>query len=68
MNVKTVISNIDNTILGKEMLRKELCNALQQSSSTVTNEMFSAVIGFLDVNLKELRAIKSDLEECVDVE
>ena len=58
MNLSTVITNLRNTIAGKEAFAEKLREEVNPSNHT------KVLLGFLAVNLQELRAILDDLVEC----
>ena len=60
MNIQTVITNLRNTIAGKEAFAEKLREEVNPSNHT------KVLLGFLAVNLQELRAILADVEKCVD--
>ena len=60
MNLSTVITNLRNTIAGKEAFQAKLREETNPSDST------KYLLGFLAVNLQELRAILADIEKCVE--
>lgn len=64
MNLSTVITNLKTTIAGKEAFAEKLREEVNPSNHT------KVLLGFLAVNLQELRAILADIEKCVakDVE
>lgn len=60
MNIQTVAENLRNTIAGKEAFQAKLREETNPSDST------KYLLGFLAVNLQELRAILADIEKCVE--
>lgn len=77
MNLQTVITNLRNTIAGKEkylaeMKTKSARLSWEQNSlgGSMGYRMAEDVVKYLEVNLKELRRILQDVESCVtqDVE
>ena len=60
MNIQTVAENLKNTIAGKEAFAEKLREEVNPSNHT------KVLLGFLAVNLQELRAILADVEKCVD--
>lgn len=60
MNLDTVISNLDNTITGKESLMAEYKN-FQQVASTPEYMALHASVEFLKINIRELQSIRDDL-------
>ena len=67
MNLQTVITNLKNTIAGKEMLLDSYKNPSVNPYPKFVKE---AMIDFLEVNIAELKKILADVEQCVakDVE
>ena len=67
MNLQTVITNLKNTIAGKEMLLDSYKNPSVNPYPKFVKE---AMIDFLEVNIAELKRILADVEQCVakDVE
>ena len=67
MNLQTVITNLKNTIAGKEMLLDSYKNPSVNPYPKFVKE---AMIDFLEVNIAELNRILADVEKCVakDVE
>ena len=73
MNLQTVITDLRNTIAGKEKMLAEYRCALAASYLGPTpiagTEMaFVATIKFLEINIDELRRILQDVEQCIGVE
>ena len=69
MNIQTVASNLRNTIAGKE----KMLEALHPNNPFTTEYMEEgevmarrATIEFLTINIKELKRILQDLEQCED--
>ena len=60
MDLDTVISNLNNTIAGKELLMAEY-KKFQQVATTPEYMALDAVVKFLTINIKELNAIRDDL-------
>ena len=58
MNIQTVITNLRNTIAGKEAFAEKLREEVNPSNHT------KVLLGFLAVNLQELRAILDNLVKC----
>lgn len=69
MNIHTVITNLKNTIAGKE---NHLADLRYQSTLMARAEeiVAKATIKFLEINIDELKRILADVESCVakDVE
>ena len=67
MNIQTVITNLRNTIAGKEIY---LANATKiRDEQDLTPEQDSAnyvTIQFLKINIAELKRILQDVEQCAD--
>ena len=75
MNLSTVITNLRNTIAGKEKMLAEYRSALALSHLGPTPIVGAelavvATIEFLEINIAELKRILQDVESCVakDVE
>jgi hypothetical protein len=56
MNIKRILTNLDNTIRGKEMLLAEW------KHSDFSD--LRAVAHYLEVNIGELKKIRADVEKC----
>ena len=64
MNLQTVITNLRNTIAGKE---KMLANLEIPMTATVGERMAkTATAEFLAINIAELKRILQDVEQCVE--
>ena len=65
MNIQTVITNLRNTIAGKE---RHLAAMRTQTESLSSG--WHAIVGMLEINIDELKRILQDVEQCVakDVE
>ena len=65
MNLQTVITNLKNTIAGKEMLLETYKNP-----SILTKSVRETMAHMLEININELKDILADVEKCVakDVE
>ena len=61
MNLQTVITNLKNTIAGKEMLLETYKNPGVDPYPKFVKE---AMIQFLETNISELNRILDDLVEC----
>ena len=61
MDLTTVISNLDNTITGKESLMAEYKN-FQQVASTPEYMALHTSVEFLKINIAELQRIRDDLK------
>ena len=61
MNLQTVITNLRNTIAGKEMLLDSYKNPSVNPYPKFVKE---AMIDFLEVNIDELKRILQDVEQC----
>ena len=71
MNLSTVITNLKNTIAGKERYLAECNKALnvQVDPLDAGEKMaITATKEFLEINIGELKRILQDLEQCVGVE
>lgn len=72
MNLQTVITNLRNTIAGKEKMLADMVDRNKHGWFNSTSEIVStrATIEFLKVNINELKRILADVEQCVtkDVE
>ena len=66
MNIQTVITNLKNTIAGKEMLLAEKIDRKEHGWFNSTSEIVAnrATIEFLEINIDELKRILKDLEQC----
>jgi hypothetical protein len=58
MNIQTVAENLRKTIAGKEQFQAKLREEADPSAHTKT------LLGFLAINLTELRGILQDVEQC----
>jgi hypothetical protein len=58
MNIQTVAENLRNTIAGKEQFQAKLREEVNPGAHTKT------LLGFLAINLTELRSILQDVEQC----
>ena len=69
MNLQTVITNLRNTIAGKEKALEAYRKAREICTRDEDHALF-ATIRFLDINIDELKKILADVEACVakDVE
>lgn len=63
MNIETIAENLRNTIAGKERLLANTQRALRLSTSAECISL-SATIGFLKINIAELKNILQDVEQC----
>lgn len=61
MNIETIAENLRNTIAGKEKLLANTQRALRLSTSA-EGIARSATIGFLKINIAELKNILQDVE------
>jgi len=72
MNLQTVITNLRNTIAGKEAMLAEKIDRKEHGWFNSTSEIVAnrATIEFLEINIAELKRILADVEQCVakDVE
>ena len=66
MNIQTVAENLRNTIAGKEQLMSEWSNA--EMVTTADRIHRAGIVGMLEVNIKELKRILQDVEQCVKKE
>ena len=66
MNLQTVITNLRNTIAGKEQMLAEKIERNEHGWFNSTSEIVAnrATIEFLKVNIDELNRILDDLVEC----
>ena len=66
MNLSTVITNLRNTIAGKEQLLEEYKKASMVAvrNDTPDRATIGAMAGFLSVNIDELKRILADVEKC----
>ena len=69
MNLSTVITNLKNTIAGKEQMLAEYQEARKLATMAEDHALY-ATVSFLKVNIAELNRILADVEKCVakDVE
>ena len=69
MNLQTVITNLKNTIAGKEKMLAEYQEARKLATMAEDHALF-ATQEFLKINIDELKRILQDVEKCVakDVE
>lgn len=73
MNLQTVITNLKNTIAGKEQAMKEYNKVLNVYIDPVDvgeRMAITATVEYLEINIAELKRILADVEKCVakDVE
>jgi chromosome segregation ATPase len=61
MNIQTVITNLKNTIAGKE---RHLAAMRTQTESLSSG--WHAIVGMLEINIAELQRILQDVEQCVE--
>ncbi len=67
MTISTVITNLKNTIAGKEKLLFEYKEATEMFGSDVINIVaMKASIQFIEVNIAELKRILADVEKCAE--
>ena len=59
MNIQTVITNLRNTIAGKEMLLETYKNP-----SVLTKPIRETMTHMLEINIAELKRILQDVEQC----
>lgn len=59
MNIQTVITNLKNTIAGKE---QHLAAMRTQTESLSSG--WHAIVGMLEINIAELQRILQDVEQC----
>ena len=64
MNIQTVRDNLKNTIAGKEALLKSVREKAKHQHNEITAYVNGATIGFLEINIDELKRILADLEQC----
>ena len=66
MNLSTVITNLRNTIAGKEQLLEQYKQAslIAVRNDTPDRVTIAAMAGFLSTNIDELRRILQDVEQC----
>jgi hypothetical protein len=71
MNIQTVITNLKNTIAGKEKMLESM-NPNNPYSNEFLNEgeviARRATIEFLKINITELKRILQDVEQCIPKE
>ena len=63
MNLQTVITNLKNTIAGKEQMLAEYQEARKLATMAEDHALF-ATVEFLKINIAELNRILDDLVEC----
>ncbi len=61
MNIQTVITNLKNTIAGKEMLLETYKNP-----SVLTKPIRETMTHMLEINIDELKKILADVEQCIE--
>lgn len=66
MNIQTVVDNLRNTIVGKELHLKTLKGDLL-CGDYVDRTVTVSTIEFLNTNISELKGILDDLEQCKGV-
>lgn len=64
MNIETVISNLENTISGKDKLLTRLDNTKFEHGAVFAEAMNLSTIQFLRINIEELNRILDDLKLC----
>lgn len=64
MNLATVIKNLDQTIAGKERYLADMVKQ-QYLLPHAEARALSISMEFVEINLKELKAIKADVEACM---
>ena len=66
MNLQTVITNLKNTIAGKEQLLAEKIDRKEHGWFNSTSEIVAnrATIEFLEIYINELKRILADVEQC----
>ena len=67
MNIKTVASNLRNTIAGKEKMLADY-QEVRKLAARGEDMALYATVSFLKVNIAELKRILQDLEQCIGVE
>lgn len=72
MNIRTIIDNLNNTIVGKEKLLAQQRSALALSYLGPTPPVGAelacvATIQYLEINIDELKRILADIEQCTGV-
>ena len=65
MNLSTVITNLKNTIAGKEMLLAQIKEDLPNITDHTTHHVSFVTSEFLQVNIDELKRILQDVEVCI---
>lgn len=69
MNLQTVITNLQNTISGKEHLLEQYSRALEGDKMLYEQKIaVGAASEFVKINIAELRRILQDVEQCIGVE
>lgn len=69
MNLQTVITNLKNTIAGKEQALKEYNKVLNVYIDPVDvgeRMAITATVEYLEINIAELKRILADVEKCVE--
>ena len=67
MNLSTVITNLKNTIAGKEHLLDQYARALDGDKMLYEQKIaVGAAKEFLQINIDELRRILQDVEKCCE--
>jgi len=64
MNIQTVADNLRNTIAGKEQLLTSVQEKAKLKLGNIDAYVTGATIGFLEVNIDELKRILKDVEQC----
>ena len=65
MNIQTVAENLRATIAGKEELLASVQENAKLKLGNIDAYVTGATIGFLEINIDELRRILQDVEQCV---
>ena len=64
MNIQTVITNLKNTIAGKEQMLAEFESTTLRAGANL--EAVFATKEFLKINIAELKRILQDVEQCIE--
>jgi hypothetical protein len=65
VNIQTVAENLRATIAGKEELLASVQENAKLKLGNIDAYVTGATIGFLEINIDELRRILQDVEQCV---
>lgn len=68
MNIQTVATNLRNTIAGKEAMLASVQEKAKLKLGNIDAYVTGATIGFLEINIDELKRILQDVEVCAKKE